>query len=98
MWMFFHNVDCFLQCIIGQDGQNRSEYLFPHHCITESHIFHDRWRYPETLSVTTAPTYHLIRIDQSHDPVIMLPVNDLSVIWIFQGILPKLCCDLLLQR
>ena len=99
-----HGIDLLhglIQRIIGEDGHERSEDLFLHHRVREGHVVHDGRLDLQRIRIGAAPQHHLVRIDQSADPLEMLLIDDLAVIRVGErlfGILdPDLAPDLFHQ-
>ena len=78
-----HDVDTsdhLIQIVIYQDRHNRPEDFFLHNRIGKCYIIHNRRFNTERFTVRISSVYHLLFIDQTHDTVEMLFINDLPVI------------------
>ncbi len=78
-----HGVDIadrFVQRIVGEDRHYRSEDLLLHHSVSEGGVVNDGRFDFKGAPVRFAAPGCFILVDQVHDPVKMLLINDLAII------------------
>ena len=96
----FHGIDpgdCFIQCAVSDDWQERSEDLFLHDSIFKGHVVKKGRSDLESIRIDISAKDYFFRIEQSSDAFKMFLVYDLSVGRIFQRLTAELFRDLTFQ-
>ncbi len=80
--------------VVSEDRHDRPEDFLLHHGVCEGHVVHHRRLDLQGAAVDPPAADHLVRIDEPADPVIMLLIDDLSVVKIQKRRLAELLLDL----